>query len=76
MSTNKKAQKDAPPDGRTMDDRTKDDAAPRYEPVIEEIQVRAYEIYVQHGRIDGFDLEHWLQAEEELKQSRNKPTDS
>jgi Protein of unknown function (DUF2934) len=71
MSTNRKTQKDAVPDGRTMDD-----AAARYEPAVEEIQVRAYEIYVQRGRIDGFDLEHWLQAEEELKQSRNKPTDS
>jgi hypothetical protein len=75
MSTNKKTQKDAVPDGRTMDDRTMEDAASRYEPAIDEIQVRAYEIYVQGGRIDGFDLEHWLQAEEELKQSRNKPTD-
>jgi hypothetical protein len=71
MSTNKKTQKDAVPDRRTMDD-----AAPRYEPAIEEVQARAYEIYVQRGRIDGFDLEHWLEAEEELKQSRNKPTDS
>jgi Protein of unknown function (DUF2934) len=76
MSTNKKTQKDAGPNGRTMDDRTMDDAVPRYEPAIEEIQVRAYEIYVQRGRIDGFDLEHWLQAEEELKQNSNKPTDA
>jgi hypothetical protein len=68
MSTNKKTQKDAVPYSRTVDD-----ASPRYEPAVEEIHVRAYEIYVQQGRIDGFDLEHWLQAEEELKQSRNKP---
>jgi hypothetical protein len=33
---------------------------------LEEIQERAYEIYVQRGRIDGFDLADWLQAEEEL----------
>jgi Protein of unknown function (DUF2934) len=30
--------------------------------------VRAYETYVQRGRIHGFDLEDWPQAEKELKQ--------
>lgn len=41
-------------------------ALPRYEPTLEEIQERAYEIYVQRGRIDGFDLADWFQAEQEL----------
>lgn len=45
-----------------------DQGLPRYEPTLEEIQERAYEIYVQRGRIDGFDLADWLQAEEELNE--------
>ena len=40
---------------------------PHYEPRLEKIQERAYEIYVQRGRVDGFDLADWFQAEEELK---------
>ena len=43
-----------------------DEAIPRNEPTLEEIQGRAYEIYVQRGRIDGFDLADWFQAEKEL----------
>jgi hypothetical protein len=30
------------------------------------IAERAYDIYVERGRADGFDLEDWLQAEREL----------
>ena len=70
MSTHRKATKNAASDGRATDQ-----ASAPYEPAMEEIQVRAYEVYVQRGRIDGFDLEDWLQAEQELKQSCNKPTD-
>jgi len=44
-----------------------DHAISPYEPAIEEIRARAYEVYVQRGRVDGFDLEDWLRAEEELK---------
>jgi hypothetical protein len=36
-------------------------------PTFEEISRRAYEIFVQRGRPNGQDLEHWLQAEAELK---------
>lgn len=43
-----------------------DHAIPRNAPTLEKIQGRAYEIYVQRGRIDGFDLADWFQAEEEL----------
>ena len=28
---------------------------------------RAYEIYESRGRLDGYDVEDWLQAERELK---------
>jgi hypothetical protein len=36
----------------------------------ERIARRAYEIYVERGRIPGHDLEHWLQAEQELGRKR------
>jgi hypothetical protein len=35
-------------------------------PSSEEVAVRAYEIYLNNGREDGHDVEHWLLAEEEL----------
>jgi len=31
-----------------------------------ETRLRAYEIYVEHGRTDGHDVADWLQAENEL----------
>jgi hypothetical protein len=34
----------------------------------EEIQ-RAYEIYVERGRVDGHDFEDWRQAENELREN-------
>jgi hypothetical protein len=70
MSTQKKATKNAVPDNNAADH----DRVP-YEPTVEEIQARAYEVYVERGRIDGFHLEDWLQAEEELKRNHNRPTD-
>jgi hypothetical protein len=33
----------------------------------QEIEVRAYEIYLQRGCEDGHDIDDWLQAENELK---------
>jgi hypothetical protein len=60
MNTHKKARKNA----------TTDQAQPDYEPTFEQIQMRAYEIYIQRGGQDGLDLEDWLQAEKELKTSR------
>jgi len=35
-------------------------------PTAEEIQLRAYEIYVERGGIHGLDTDDWLQAEREL----------
>jgi DUF2934 family protein len=34
------------------------------------IRQRAYEIYEQRGRADGFDLEDWAQAEAEVLKSK------
>ena len=61
MNSHKKALKDA----RT------DQVEPHHEPTVEQIQVRAYEIYIQRGRTDGLDLDDWLQAEKELKTRRH-----
>lgn len=35
-------------------------------PTEEQIRFRAYEIYVERGRVDGLDREDWFQAEKEL----------
>lgn len=34
----------------------------------EQIRARAYELYEQRGRSDGYALDDWLSAEAELKQ--------
>jgi len=34
------------------------------------VAVRAYEIFLEHGSVHGYDLEHWLQAERELLNER------
>jgi hypothetical protein len=39
-------------------------------PIEHQIQQRAYELYEQRGRTDGHDLEDWLQAEHEIKDSQ------
>ena len=36
-------------------------------PVERQIQQRAYELYEQRGRTEGYDLDDWLQAEREIK---------
>ena len=37
----------------------------------EEIQRRAYEIHIERGGIHGWDLDDWLQAEQELSEKSN-----
>ena len=36
-------------------------------PRVEEIRHRVYEIYEQRGRIDGYALEDWLEAEGQVQ---------
>jgi hypothetical protein len=43
-------------------------------PTHEEVQRRAYEIYLSQGRADGRDLDNWLQAERELSQANGGTT--
>jgi hypothetical protein len=35
-------------------------------PTREQIEIRAYQLYLQRGRGDGLDVQDWLQAESEL----------
>lgn len=45
------------------------DAQQRAKPVThDQIAQRAYEIFVERGRPEGRDLEHWLLAETQLRQ--------
>jgi hypothetical protein len=39
----------------------------------ERIQARAYQLYEQHGKRNGDDLDDWLQAEAELTERRAPP---
>ena len=38
-----------------------------------DIAERAYAMYVERGRIDGFDREDWLRAERELRTAPSVP---
>ncbi len=38
----------------------------------EQIEARAYEIYLERGRENGHDVEDWLAAEKELNQRRSE----
>lgn len=40
---------------------------PRTEPTIEDIRVRAYEIYAARAGAPGDEVQDWLQAEAELR---------
>jgi len=42
-------------------------------PTGEEIELRAYQIYIQRGGGDGHEVEDWLQAERELVEKYDKP---
>lgn len=41
---------------------------------LEAIRRRAYELYEQRGRQDGFHEQDWLQAESEILSSRSRPS--
>jgi Protein of unknown function (DUF2934) len=39
-------------------------------PTVEEIRVRAYQLYLERGGTHGQDLEDWLAAERQLREPR------
>jgi hypothetical protein len=43
-------------------------------PTREEIELRAYQIYLERGGTDGQDVEDWLQAECELVEKYSRPS--
>jgi len=45
-------------------------STPAPETTEEEIAVRAYHIYLERGGADGDPMDDWLQAERELKETR------
>jgi len=38
----------------------------------EAVKMFAYQIWDQEGRIDGHDVDHWLQAERQLEEVRSR----
>ena len=42
-------------------------------PTREEIELRAYQIYVERGGTHGQDVDDWLQAERELVEKYSQP---
>jgi hypothetical protein len=42
-------------------------------PPREEIELRAYQIYIERGGAHGQEMEDWLQAERELVEKYGKP---
>ena len=42
-------------------------------PPREEIELRAYQIYIERGGAHGEEMEDWLQAERELVEKYGKP---
>jgi hypothetical protein len=57
-----------PPVISTPSKTTKQPAASVSAPTVEAISARAYEIYIQKGSPQGRDMEHWLEAEAQLKE--------
>jgi hypothetical protein len=43
-------------------------------PTREEIELRAYEIYLERGAEEGRDVEDWLEAESQLSEGRSEPS--
>ncbi len=42
------------------------DTVKRTETMTDEIRTRAYQLYEDRGRVDGYDLDDWLRAEAEI----------
>jgi len=42
-------------------------------PTREDIELRAYQIYIERGGGDGHEVEGWLEAERELVEKYGKP---
>ena len=57
---------------KKVGDETPDDqSAGLNEPAREEIERRAYELYLARGEVRGHDRDDWLQAERELREAQS-----
>jgi len=57
---------------KKVGDETLDDqSAGLNEPAREEIERRAYELYLARGEVRGHDRDDWLQAERELRETHS-----
>ena len=45
----------------------------RNSPTHEEIAQRAYQVFLERGQPEGHDLDHWLEAEAQLKETTTRP---
>ncbi len=62
-----KTEKPAPAPAAKVAAKPMNFAGTSYEPTREEIQTRAFEIYVSEGCKPGNDLANWVRAEKELR---------
>ncbi len=58
-----------PPTVRPVPSQKQDSPAPQS--IFAEVQRRAYQLYEERGRIDGWDLDDWLRAESEILGQKN-----
>ena len=49
---------------------------PRADNTEEQVRRRAFELWEEHGRPEGYDEEFWLQAERQLKGGANPRSDA
>ena len=59
---------------KSVPPQTPQEAAEARAKLEEQIRRRAYELYEQRGRVDGYALDDWLQAEAEVSDIRSKTT--
>ena len=66
---------DARPEKSEIDDQHLEPTStvPAVPQLEEQIRQRAYELYEERGGEDGYDLDDWLRAEEELTQKARTP---
>jgi DUF2934 family protein len=53
------------------DETLHDQSAGLNEPAREDIEHRAYELYLARGEVQGYDQDDWLQAERELREAHS-----
>lgn len=54
---------------RKKEEKVKSNDIPSNTAIESEIRERAYDLYEKHGRLDGRDLEDWLEAERDVRRA-------